>query len=371
MVHNIIVGVILILVIQWLFLGDFRGAIVVAATIPFAFLFAILLMLLRGESANLLSLGALDFGLLVDATVIMVENSTAISASPGRRRTATSPRPASQELSGLSLTVLRAAGEVDKAIFFSALIIVAAFIPLFTLGGIEGRIFGPMAKTYAYAIVGALFATFTVAPALAAALLQRRQPGEGMPIVRGSAGRTCSCYGAGDAGAGRPCLVLAAALFGLALCCMSTARRRIPADAGGRQPLGPRHHAGHHLLEEGNGTVNRIRGVLMEFPEVITATSQQGRPDDGTDSAGFFNAEFFLPLKPPDEWTTAKNQGRAGACDAGPAVPRVRRHRVQLLPGDLGQRPGGGIGREGRQRHQGLSGRSSTSSPAWRRRSAR
>src|SRR5215212_6458149 len=186
-VHNIIEGVCLILLIQWLFLGDFRGALVVAATIPFAFLFAILLMLARGESANLLSLGALDFGLLVDATVIMVENIYRhlgmARAHGGGSRIPPAIVP-SRELSGLSMTVLRAAGEVDKAIFFSALIIIAAFIPLFTLGGIEGRIFGPMSKTYAYAIIGALLATFTVTPALAATLLKEDSRESDTLVVR-------------------------------------------------------------------------------------------------------------------------------------------------------------------------------------------
>lgn len=162
-VRNIIEGVILILIIQWLFLGDFRGALVIAATIPFAFFFAVLMMLVRGESANLLSVGALDFGLLVDATVIMVENIfrhlSLAQRAPG------GPRPVAE-------TVLRAASEVGPAIFFSALIIIAAFIPLFTMGGIEGRIFGPMAKTYAYAIAGALIATFTITPALSATLFR-------------------------------------------------------------------------------------------------------------------------------------------------------------------------------------------------------
>ena len=239
-VHNIIEGVILILVIQYLFLGDFRGALVVAATIPFAFLFAILLMLSRGESANLLSLGALDFGLLVDATVIMVEN---IYRHLGLARAGGAPlRPpaGSKELSGLSLTVLRAAGEVDKAIFFSALIIIAAFIPLFTLGGIEGRIFGPMSKTYAYAIIGALLATFTITPALAAAMLQRGQPGEGYPSGARAALGAPAALCAGDAGR-RLCLALAAALFGLALLLLSrsapnSCRRSRKATSGSAPP---------------------------------------------------------------------------------------------------------------------------------------
>ena len=306
-VHNIIEGVCLILLIQWLFLGDFRGALVVAATIPFAFLFAILLMMARGESANLLSLGALDFGLLVDATVIMVENiyrHLGLARARGTRQ----PTPRnSRGFSGLSLIVLRAAGEVDKAIFFSALIIIAAFIPLFTLGGIEGRIFGPMSKTYAYAIIGALLATFTITPALAASMLREDSQEHDTLVVRHLRAAYRRLYDL--AMRARPvCLMLAAALFGGAMFLLSTLGAEfLPVLEEGNLWVRAT-MPGTISLEEGNSTVNRIRGVLMEFPEVITATSQQGRPDDGTDSAGFFNAEFFLPLKPPDQWRTAPNR---------------------------------------------------------------
>ena len=306
-VHNIIEGVALILLIQWLFLGDFRGALVVAATIPFAFLFAIVLMLARGESANLLSLGALDFGLLVDATVIMVEN---IYRHLGLARSQAHRQPAprgSRGFSGLSLIVLRAAREVDKAIFFSALIIIAAFIPLFTLGGIEGRIFGPMSKTYAYAIVGALLATFTITPALAAAMLREDSEERDTLLVRGLRAAYRVLYGLAMR-ARALCLVLAAALFAGAIFLLSSLGAEfLPALEEGNLWVRAT-MPGTISLEEGNATVNRIRGVLMEFPEVITATSQQGRPDDGTDSAGFFNAEFFLPLRPPEQWRTAPNR---------------------------------------------------------------
>ncbi len=306
-VKNIIEGVALILLIQWLFLGDLRGAMVVAATVPFAFLFAIVTMLARGESANLLSLGALDFGLLVDATVIMVEN---IYRHLGlaRRRGAHPVAPATpQGLSGLPLTILRAASEVDKAIFFSALIIIAAFIPLFTLGGVEGRIFGPMSKTYAYAIIGALMATFTITPALAALMLKEDSKESDTPLVRVLRWVHARMYAAAMS-MRAVCLILAAMMLGAAIMLMSTLGAEfLPTLEEGNLWVRAT-MPGSISLEEGNGTVNRIRAVLLEFPEVITATSQQGRPDDGTDSAGFFNAEFFLPLKPPDQWTTAPNR---------------------------------------------------------------
>jgi heavy metal efflux system protein len=304
-VKNIIMGIALVVFIQWLFLGDFKGAIVVGATIPFAFFTAVIVMLLRGESANLLSLGSLDFGLLVDATVIMVENVYRhlhlTHGAPGHR---IAHPTASRGLSGVPLIVLRAAGEVSTAIFFSALIIVAAFIPLFTMGGIEGRIFGPMAKTYAYAIGGALFATFTVAPALAGTLFRDNTKEKVMPIVRWLGRAHEYLHG----------LAMRRRIATIAVSGLLLAGAVVQFSRMGGEFLPTLEEGSIWMratmpatisLTEGNRYVNRMRMVLKEFPEVITVTSQQGRPDDGTDSAGFFNAEFFVPLKPMDQWTTA------------------------------------------------------------------
>src|SRR3982074_1581023 len=166
--HNMVFGILLIFVLQWMFLGDLRSALIVAATIPFALFFAVGIMVLRGESANLLSVGAIDFGLIVHATVIMVESiyrrlgqAVAPAGGPG------SP----EELSGKLSAIFYAASDVNRSIFFAAGIIIAGFLPLFTLSGVEGHIFGPMAKTYAYAMAGGLLATFTVTPAISAILL--------------------------------------------------------------------------------------------------------------------------------------------------------------------------------------------------------
>src|SRR6478736_1920945 len=169
--HNMVLGVVLIFLIQWLFLGNLRSALIVSATIPFALLFAVVILVLSGESANLLSMGAIDFGIIVDATVIMVENifRHLAEASAGHRLAYTQPTP--RGMTGKIATIYHASGEVTQAIFFSATIIIAGFLPLFTLSGVEGHIFGPMAKTYAYALSGGLLATFTVSPALAAVLL--------------------------------------------------------------------------------------------------------------------------------------------------------------------------------------------------------
>ncbi|MBX6373700.1 MAG: efflux RND transporter permease subunit [Acetobacteraceae bacterium] len=306
-VHNIIEGVTLILVIQYLFLGDLRGALVIAATIPFAFFFAILMMLARGESANLLSLGALDFGLLVDATVIMVEN-VFRHLHLHRHRAEHYPHAhVGEGPGGVARIVLRAASEVDKAIFFSALIIIAAFIPLFTLGGIEGRIFGPMSKTYAYAIVGALIATFTVTPALAATLFREDTEERDTFLVRALRFGYTRAYGVGMRHRGLTLVVAAMLLVSAGGVFTRLGAEFLPTLEEGSIWLRATMPA-TISLEESNPVVNRIRRVLMEFPEVITVTSQHGRPDDGTDSAGFFNAEFFVPLIPQSEWRTARDR---------------------------------------------------------------
>ena len=170
--HNMVVGILLIVLLQWIFLGDLRSALIVGATIPFALFFAVIILVLRGESANLLSVGAIDFGLIVDATVIMVEaifrrltQTTALSE-------AEQSHISSDTTMGMkSHAILSAAADVSRSIFFAAAIIIAAFLPLFTLSGVEGNIFGPMARTYAYALAGGLLATFTVTPALSAIIL--------------------------------------------------------------------------------------------------------------------------------------------------------------------------------------------------------
>src|SRR5438876_8166176 len=170
--HNMVAGILLIVLLQWVFLGDLRSALIVGATIPFALFFAVIILVLRGESANLLSVGAIDFGLIVDATVIMVEaifrrltQTTALSE-------AEQSHISTETAMGMkSHAILSAAADVSRSIFFAAAIIIAAFLPLFTLSGVEGHIFGPMARPYAYALAGGLLATFTVTPALSVIIL--------------------------------------------------------------------------------------------------------------------------------------------------------------------------------------------------------
>jgi cobalt-zinc-cadmium resistance protein CzcA len=165
--HNLLFGVALIFLIQWVFLGNLRCAVIVAATIPVALFFAVIITVMRGESANLLSVGAIDLGIIVDGTVIMVENIFRQIAHHSARLPPGRPARLSDKLGW----ILTGAVEVDKAILFSVIITIAAFLPLFTMQGVEGQIFGPMARTYAYALLGAVIATFTVTPVLASILL--------------------------------------------------------------------------------------------------------------------------------------------------------------------------------------------------------
>ena len=301
--HNMVFGIVLIFFVQWLFLGNLRSAVIVAATIPFALFFAITMLVLRGESANLLSVGAIDFGLIVDATVIMVENifrHLAEAPTPLRQRVLTNARRTTR-LSGRLLEIYASASEVNQAIFFSAAIIIAGFVPLFTMSGVEGHIFAPMAKTYAYAIGGGLIATFTITPALSATLLPERVSEVETFVVRGLrrlyrpvlefalANRMVTLAAAA--------LLLGLAVIALPLLGLEFLPKLEEGNLWIRATLPP-----SISLEEANGYVNRMRRVIKSFPEAITVISQNGRPDDGTDATGFFNAEFFVPLTPFDDW---------------------------------------------------------------------
>ena len=309
--ENMLAGILLIFILQWLFLGNLRSALIVSATIPFALSFAIVLMVMRGESANLLSVGAIDFGLVVDATVIMVENifrhlaesGAHAGREPSRLHELRTPIGFGRKYG----IIANAAAEVSQPIFFAAAIIIAGFVPLFTLSGIEGHIFGPMAKTYGYAILGGLIATFTVAPALSALLLPA-QLDERETWLMARLRRWVEP--AVDFALGRRRLMLAGAAVLLALALLA-------AHGLGLEFL-PKLEEGNLWvratfptsisLREANGYVNHMRAVLRSFPQVQTVVSQHGRPDDGTDATGFFNAEFFVPLKPFDAWPPGTNK---------------------------------------------------------------
>jgi heavy metal efflux system protein len=303
--HNMITGIILIFLVQWVFLGNLRSAIIVSITIPFALFFAIIILTLRGESANLLSVGAIDFGLIVDATVIMVENIyRRLSQPPGERFAHSAILHRSQveaTFRGKFAVIFNSAIEVNQAIFFSAAIIIAGFVPLFTMSGVEGHIFGPMAKTYAYAIAGGLIATFTVSPALSAILLPDKVSEVETFIVRGLHRIYAPALHAALKFRYVSLAIAAVLLVVAGIALPNLGLEFLPKLEEGnfwiRATLPP-----SISLETANGYVNQMRKIIKRYPEVVTAISQNGRPDDGTDATGFFNAEFYVPLKPFDTW---------------------------------------------------------------------
>jgi cobalt-zinc-cadmium resistance protein CzcA len=311
--HNMAMGIVLIFLLQWAFLGNIRSAVIVAMTIPFALSFAIGFMVLRGESANLLSVGAIDFGLVVDATVIMVENIyrhlAEATAHLGHGPSTLHRMRVRSGFRGKTGTISVAAAEVSQSIFFAAAIIIAGFVPLFTLSGIEGHIFGPMAKTYAYAIAGGLIATFTLAPALSLILFRDKVEERETLIVRWLrrlyepalefvlANRIITFTGLA--------LIVLLAFFAV----RSLGLEFLPKLEEGNlwiRATFPQSIS----LEDSDTYVNRMRVTMAKYPEVQSVVSQHGRPDDGTDATGFFNAEFFVPLKPVDAWPSGMNKER-------------------------------------------------------------
>ena len=313
-IHNLVFGCALVFLIQWIFLGDLRSAIIVGSNIPFALLFSITILYATGESANLLSVGAVDFGIIVDSCVILVENIFRNFQLTSEKRQQFRDAYYRPEVSAHGWPeriqmIWSSALQVDKAILFSTLITLAAFIPLFTMQGVEGQIFSPMARTYAYALGGALLATFTVSPVLAHLLLPAHIHEAETFLVR----LLRRAY--------EPVLRIALrhrwVIVTLGAVFLAAAGLLVPRLGGEFLPtleegnLWIRATMPQTIsLEAGGPYVNRIRKILKARPEVITVVSQHGRPDDGSDAAGFYNAEFFAPLKPQEEWPKGMTKDR-------------------------------------------------------------
>ncbi len=302
--HNLVFGCLLVFFIQWIFLGNLRSAIIVGANIPFALLFSVTILYLMGESANLLSVGAVDFGIIVDSCVILVENvfRNLQTHEEERREFLRGYAPPRPGWSARMQMIFASALQVEKAVLFSTAITLAAFVPLFTMQGVEGQIFSPMARTYAYALAGALIGTFTVTPVLTSLVLPEHPRDVETIVVRAlravyhpvlhwalSHRVIVVAIGVGFLAAAG---VLAPRLGGEFLPTLEEGNLWIRARM-----------APTISLEAGMPVVDRMRQILRSRPEVITVVSQHGRPDDGSDAAGFNNAEFFAPLKPMEQWT--------------------------------------------------------------------
>jgi len=297
--HNLSEGIILVIVILFLFLGNARGALIVALTIPFSLLFAATCLRLKGIPANLLSLGALDFGMVVDGAVVMVENILRHLSHPESSYKTPVER------------VRDAAHEVQRPVFFAIAIIITAYLPIFTLQRVEGRLFHPMAWTVAFALLGALLFSMLVAPVLSSVLFRKGVSEWHNPVMEFLKTRYREALR--WAIEHRPITVGGAAL-GFLLALYLTFGGVIGSeflphlDEGAlwvRGTLAPSTGP-----SEGTRLANEARVVLCSFPEVSQCTSQVGRPDDGTDTTGFFNTEYFVDLKPKEQWRPVFHQDK-------------------------------------------------------------
>jgi cobalt-zinc-cadmium resistance protein CzcA len=288
--HNLTEGMILVSIVLFLFLGNVRGALIVAMTIPFSLLFASICLDLRQIPANLLSLGALDFGMVVDGAVVMVENIVRHLGDTNGMKT-----PAEK--------ISDASHEVQRPVFYAIGIIITAYLPIFTLQRVEGRLFHPMAWTVAFALLGALIFSIVIAPVLASFAFAKGAKEWHNPVmdfvisqyrtaVRWAIRHRMITVGVGVFGIGLAGFLAFSGIIGSEF---------LPhLDEGAlwvRGTLAPSTGP-----DEGIRVANQARIVLCSFPEVPQCTSQVGRPDDGTDTTGFFNTEYFVDLKPKDQW---------------------------------------------------------------------
>ena len=296
--HNLTEGIILVSIILFIFLGNIRGALIVTLTIPFSLLFACLCLDLRHIPANLLSLGALDFGMIVEGAIVMVENIVRLLSHPGVHPEET-----------VAQKIKRAAHEVQRPVFYSITIIITAYVPIFTLQRVEGRLFRPMAWTVAFALAGALLFSMFLGPVLASIVYPKGTKEWRNPLmsfltrVYGKALALAIRWRWATAG------VAIAAMAGTVLVARTIGSEFLPhLDEGAiwargtlATSMGP---------TEGTRIMNEARIGFAKFPEVTKVVSQIGRPDDGTDYTGFFNSEYFIDLRPKEQWRPMFHQDK-------------------------------------------------------------
>ena len=315
--HNLTEGIILVALILFLFLGNIRGAFIVALTIPFSLLFASICLDLNKIPANLLSLGALDFGMVVEGAVVMVEN---IIRYLGRHNGGDKPAINS---------IREAAHEVQRPVFYSIGIIITAYLPIFTLQRVEGRLFKPMAWTVSFALLGALIFSMLIAPVLCSLLFGKQVREWHNPVM--------TALSNGYLWLLRRAIRLRWITAGIAAFVFAASVWIMVSGVIGSEFL-PHLDEGaiwaRATLAPSTGptaaidVMNRARIVIASFPEVNQVVSQVGRPDDGTDTTGFFNTEYFIDLKPKEKWRSVFHQDKEGLITA-------MNHELEKIPGAL------------------------------------
>src|SRR6185437_5787988 len=310
--RNLLRGMLLVVVLLIFFLYDFRAGLIVAVSIPLALLFAFICLDLQDASANLLSIGAVDFGILVDGAVVMVEN---VFRQIAARQ-------------GTALNVLEiiqdAAAEVDRPLFYAVAVIVASFLPIYVLSGPSGTLFKPMADTMVFALIGSLIVTLTLLPVLCAWFMRngvRERRNAAFEAIKSAYTR---CL---DFCLARPWAITIAS--GLVLAASLLLIPRIGAEFMPHLDEGAlwvRATMPYTIsFDEAAKIAPKVREILRSFPEVTTVASELGRPDDGTDPTGFFNAEFYVGLKPYSEWR-GTYRTKAGLIEAV-------NHKLEAFPG--------------------------------------
>jgi cobalt-zinc-cadmium resistance protein CzcA len=320
--ENLAVGIVLVTLILLMFLSNVRTALIVAINIPLALCFAFSMLFLRGKSANLLSIGAVDFGIIVDSSVIMVENIYR-HLSAGEYAAMT-----------LKERILMAIREIDRTLLFSTLIMVCAFIPLFAMKGPEGQLFGPMAQTYAFSLGGALMLALMLSPVLCLLFFRELKPARENLLVRlMKAGYLrqldrCLRY------RWTTVLVKVALIAGTVYLLPSVGREFMPELEEGN--LWIRGTAPLNFTLERQVEISKVaRGIMATYPEVESIVAQLGRPDDGTDTAGFFNGEYFVPLRPEKDWPRLAEQKGWRAWLFGATRARTKEEIVEAMNAEL------------------------------------
>jgi len=289
--HNLTEGIILVAIVLFLFLGNIRGALIVAITIPFSLLFASICLDLRHIPANLLSLGALDFGMVVDGAVVMVENIVRHLGHGGGQ-----PRSVVER-------IREAAHEVQRPVFYAIGIIITAYLPIFTLQSVEGRLFKPMAWTVAFALLGALIFSMVLAPVLSSLLFGQNTREWRNPALVFLTGRYRALLRLAirarwvTVGVAVASVLIAAWMASSGIIGSEFLPHLDEGAIWARGTLAPSTGP-----DEGNRLMTQARIILASFPEVTQVVSQVGRPDDGTDTTGFFNTEYFVDLLPKEKW---------------------------------------------------------------------
>lgn len=294
--HNMLEGIIFVTVIVFLFMADWRTTVIVAIVIPLALLFAFICLTLRGMSANLLSMGAIDFGIIIDGAVVMVEGIFVILDERSHK----SGMERFNKLSKLGI-IKNTGGELGKAIFFSKLIIIAALLPIFSFEKVEGKMFSPLAWTLGFALLGALILTLTLVPLLSSILLRKNVKEKHNVFVEGITNGVMKMFSWTYRNK-RIALIagVTAVVVGFS-CFRFLGTEFLPElDEGAIYiratcPLSV-------SLDESKVLANKMRRIILAFPEVRQVMSQTGRPNDGTDATGFYNIEFHVDIYPKKEW---------------------------------------------------------------------